>query len=230
MINKVKDTGPKLNPFAIILGIWMSAVIVAAFLLSPPLQGLGEAGRIFYFHVPSAWVGSLAFVCGAIAAGMYLRSRDLKHDAMSKAAAEIGLLFTILATVSGAIWAQAAWGKWWNWDPRQTFIFVVVLIYGAYFALRTSIDNPDQRARIAAVYSFLAMIAAIFLIYIAPRTGIASLHPSPILPSPEEDRGIEPLLLMVFLASMAGFTALFFWMWRIQTRLHEVELRKGESL
>ncbi len=210
--------------------MWMAAVIVAAFLWAPPLKGLGEAGRIFFFHVPCAWVGTLAFLSAAVTGAMFLRQRRLDWDCASAAAAQVGLLFTILATVSGAIWAQEAWGRWWNWDPRQTAIFMVLLIYGAYFALRLSIENPDQRASISAVYAIVALVAAVFLVFIAPRMpGVDSLHPSPVLPSREQDSGIEPRILAVLLSSLAGFTGLYFWMWRVQTRIDRLIMQKEQD-
>lgn len=222
-----RDGGGNSSVLQVVLGIWMTGVILAAFFWSPPLQGLGEAGRIFYFHVPCAWVGTLAYVCAAITGIMYLRTRNLDWDAQSSAAAQVGLLFTVLATLSGAVWAQAAWGKWWNWDPRQVAIFMVLLIYGAYFALRMSLEQPDQRAAIGAVYVILAMVAAFFLTYVAPKMpGIDTLHPSPVLPSGNDEGGIEPRILYVLLASLAGFTGLFFWMWRIQTRIDRLIMRK----
>ncbi len=206
----------------------MAIVIVAVFFWSPPLQGLGEAGRIFYFHVPCAWVGMLAYFTAAYCGVRYLKTRDFDWDCRSSAAAHIGLLFTVLAMISGAIWAQTAWGKWWNWDPREVAILFVLLIYGAYFALRMSIEQPEQRASIAAVYSIIALAAAIFLVFIAVRLpGVFSLHPSPMLPNPNEsDRGIAPRIRMVFRASMLGFTGLFFWIWRIQYGIERLTMRK----
>lgn len=206
----------------------MALVIVAALVVSPPLsRGLGQAGRIVYFHVPCAWVGALAYVVAAYSGARYLQSRKLDWDCKSSAAAQVGLLFTVLATISGAIWAQTAWGKWWNWDPRQTAIFIVLLIYGAYFALRMSIEQPDQRASISAVYSLLAFVAALFLIFVAPRLpGIQSLHPSPVLPDPNQQGGMDPRILAVLLSSLAGFTGLFFWMWQLQAAVERLNLRR----
>ncbi len=214
----------------LVLGIWMAGVVAAAFFWSPPLQGLGEAGRIFYFHVPCAWVGTVAFLCAAYAGLRYLRTRDLEWDCSGAAAAQVGFLFTFLATVSGAVWAQEAWGRWWNWDPRQTAILMVLLIYGAFFALRSSIESPERRAAVSAAYAILAMVAAIFLVYVAPRLpGLDTLHPSPVLPGNDPDRGIEPRILMVLLAALAGFTGLFVWMWRIQTRVDRLLLRREQN-
>lgn len=205
----------------------MCAVIAMAVVISPPLKGLGQSGRIFYFHVPCAWIGALAYIVAAASGIGYLKTRDFTWDCKSASAAQIGLLFTFLATASGAIWAQAAWGKWWNWDPRQSAIFIVLLIYGAYFSLRTSIDSPESRASASAVYSIIAFVAAFFLIFVAPRMpGIESLHPSPVIPSANDEQGIALEVLAVLLASIAAFTALFLWMWRIQYRVAILSRRK----
>ena len=227
----MQGTGRLGQALKTLLGIWMAGVIFAALVWSPPLQGLGEAGRIFYFHVPCAWVGTLAYLMAAVSAAIYLSGHKLEWDCRSAAAARVGLLFTVLATVSGAVWAQASWGRWWNWDPRQRAIFVVLLVYGAYFALRSSIEQPERRAAVSAVYALIALAAAVFLVFIAPRLpGIESLHPSPVLPSPNEHGSIQPRILMVLMASLAGFTGLFAWMWRIQTAIERLTLRRQHYL
>ncbi len=206
----------------------MVMVIIGAFLLTPAMQGLGEAGRILYFHVPCAWVSTVAYLVAAYGGVRYLATRNLDFDRQSAAAAQIGLLFTVLATASGAVWAQIAWGKWWNWDPRQTFIAMVMLLYGAYFALRLSIDQIDQRAVVSSAYVTFALVAAVFLMFIAIRLPHTStLHPSPVLPtqadqdedSPSLKGGMEPDMRIVLMSSLAGFTGLAYWMWRVQVRV-----------
>ncbi len=213
----------------IVLGIWMVVVVILALLVSPPLLGLGDAWRIFYFHVPCAWVSFFAYAVAAYCGARYLLSRRADWDCKSAAASQIGLLFTVLATASGAVWAEAAWGQWWNWDPRETAVFIVLLVYGAYFALRMSIEQPEQRAAISAAYALIAIVPAIFLIYVAPRL-VESLHPSPVLPGGEEKGSIEPFIRNVLFASLAGFTGLFVWMWRIQTRIERIALGKDAQL
>ncbi len=216
----------------------MALVIVGAFLLTPAMKGLGEAGRIVYFHVPCAWVSTLAYLVAAYAGIRYLATRDLKFDRSSAAAAQIGLLFTVLATASGAVWAQIAWGMWWNWDPRQVFIAMVMLLYGAYFALRLSIEQIDQRAVVSAVYAVFALAAAVFLTFVAIRLPhTETLHPSPVLPtqadqddhSPKMQRGMEPDMRLVLFSSVAGFTGLAFWMWRTQVRLDTLSALAAEQ-
>src|SRR6476660_1763600 len=90
----------------LLLGVWMAGVVIAMFLIIPQYAGLGDAGRIIIMHVPTAWVTSLAFAVSAIYSALYLWRRNADYDAGAVAAAEVGFLFCILATVSGAIFAQ----------------------------------------------------------------------------------------------------------------------------
>jgi heme exporter protein C len=115
----------------ICLLVWMCAVITAAFLLPPPQSGLGEVSRIFFFHVPVAWVAVLAFFLSFVFSILHLKSKNLDYDAKASCASRLGLVFAILATISGSIFAKSTWGSFWNWDPRETSIFILLLIYGA---------------------------------------------------------------------------------------------------
>lgn len=162
----------------ITLGLAMAAVIYAMFLVVPQYVGLGEAGRIIIVHVPTAWVTSAAYLVSAIFSILYLRSRSSRHDASAVAAAEVGTLFCIFATVTGAIFAQVVWGTFWNWDPRETSILVLLLIYAAYFAVRSSIDDPARKRRLAAVYNIFACVTMPFLLFVAPRVADSTLHPN----------------------------------------------------
>src|SRR5690349_1224373 len=106
----------------LLLGVWLAGVVVAMFLYAPQYAGLGNAGRIIIMHVPTAWITSVAFAVSAVYSILYLRRRRTTDDAFAVAAAEVGFLFCILATVTGAIFAQLVWGVFWNWDPRETSI------------------------------------------------------------------------------------------------------------
>jgi heme exporter protein C len=162
----------------LLLGLWMAAVIVATFVVVPPIQGLGNVGRIFIIHVPTAWLAVLAFAVSAVFSILYLWRGRIGDDANAVAAAEAGFLYTLLATVTGAIFAQAVWGIFWNWDPRQTSIFVLLLIYGAYFALRSALDDGTRRRRLASVYALLAFVTVPFLMFVIPRAAESTLHPN----------------------------------------------------
>jgi heme exporter protein C len=148
------------------------------FLIIPQYAGLGDAGRIIIMHVPTAWVTSLAFTVSAIYSALFLWRRNPSSDSFAVAAAEVGLVFCILATVTGSIFAQIVWGVFWNWDPRETSILVLLLIYAAYFALRSAIDEPERRRRLSAVYNLFAAVTMPFLLFVAPRVAESTLHPN----------------------------------------------------
>jgi len=206
-----------------ILFIWISLVIIGAFLYAPLAEGLGEYTRVLYFHVPTAWVTVIAFFMGALFSVLYLKKKELKWDYYSEAASQLGIVFALLATVTGLIWAKASWGSFWHWDPRETSIFILLLIYAAYFALRSAIEQEDRRAALSAVYSLLAFVTVPFFIFIVPRI-YASLHPDPII-NTEGKINMDGKMLTVFLSSLAGFTVLFFWMLRIKMELVTLKLR-----
>lgn len=156
----------------------MFAVTAAMFLWVPAQQGLGNTGRIIIMHVPTAWLATLAFGISALYSALYLRRRRPGDDDRALAAVEQGFLFAILATATGSIFAKVVWGSFWNWDPRETSILVLLLIYGAYFALRSAIDDTERRQQLAAAYAVLAFVAVPLLIFVVPRWAESSLHPN----------------------------------------------------
>ena len=221
----------------IVLGVWMVAVIVFGISLPmvdnpqhwyelPLIPALGERARIMFFHVPTAWLSVLAFVSSMIYGIKYLRKKNPDDDIKSASAAGLGFIFCVLATVTGALWAKFSWGTYWNWDPRQTSIFVLLLIYGAYFALRSAIDVEEKRATLAAVYSIIAAVVMPFFMFIMPRI-LESLHPSPILSVSKEQGSMAPNMRMLFFASLAGFTGLYYWMWNLHVRASRLEFHRS---
>ncbi len=189
----------------------------------PYIKGLGENAKIIFFHVPTAWLTVIAFLMSTIYGFQYLRKKDLNDDIKSYTAAQLGIIFCILATITGSIWSKFAWGSFWSWDPRQSSIFALLLIYGAWFALRSSIENEEKRASLSAVYSIIAFVTVPFFIFIMPRI-MLGLHPgseeivdgkivqssSPII-----DFRMNANMLLIFFLSLIGFTILYFWMWRL---------------
>ncbi len=215
----------------IVLGIWLTIIIILALTLPmvpqpqhwydlPIIPGLEEKARIIFFHVPTAWLSVVAFVTSMVFGIRYLRHRKMDDDIKSASAASLGFLFCFLATVTGAIWAKFNWGTFWNWDPRETSIFVLLLIYGAYFALRSAIDVEEKRASLAAVYSIIAAVTMPFFIFIMPRI-LASLHPEPLI-NAQGKVHMNPTMLFVFLGSLAGFTGLYAWIWSLHVRAQRI--------
>ena len=211
-----------------ILGIWMTVVIIASFLYVPAIPGFGATGetaRIIIYHVPVAWIAVLAYLMAMVNSVNYLRKGDLAFDRKAQVNAELGTVFCVLATVTGAIWSHAAWGVYWNWDPRQTSIAVLLMIYAAYFVLRSAISDSDRRARLSAVYSILAFITVPFLVFIVPRI-YYSLHPD-LIGAGEGVSIMSGKVLVVFLASLVSFTALYAWMYKVQIGLENLRYKQA---
>lgn len=232
---------PGLLPrLAWLLWLWISLVIAGAFLYAPLAEGfLGQSSRILFFHVPMAWVAFVAFIAAGIWSVAYLTGRRApRHDRAAAAAVELGLLFGLLATVTGAIWARVMWGAYWNWDPRQTSILIALLFYAAYLALRGAVADASTRARLSAAYAALGLVVAPFLFFVLPRLGF-TLHPEPVVNTTGKLE-VESRMLQVLFASLAGFTLLYFWMHSLRCRVLEreelreigarAELRAGERM
>lgn len=207
----------------VVLLLWIAAGLAAAFLWAPLVPVLGETTRVLYFHIPAAWVTVLALGWSMVHSILYLRRRKLEHDDHAAAGAEIGILFCVAATVSGSLWAKAMWGSYWNWDPRETSIFFLLLIYGAYLALRGAIEGDERRARLAAVYSVVAFVTVPFLIFIVPRL-FFTLHPDPVI----NERGkidMDPRIRTSFFALFFGFIGLFAWVLNLRVRVTRLSRR-----
>lgn len=202
------------------LWLLVCVVIWGAFLpATQPMKGfIGSTGRILYFHVPMAWVSFVAFVTAGVWSLRYLfGGRDPRHDRAATVAVELGLVFGILATVSGAIWARVQWGAYWNWDPRQTSITLALLFYGAYLGLRGAVEDPETRSRLSAAYAILGLVVAPFLYFVLPRITF-TLHPEPVI-NAQGKIEMETPMLLVLLAGALGFTTLFFWLHNLQCRI-----------
>jgi heme exporter protein C len=206
---------------------YMSAVIAAAFLWPQPSQGfIGESSRIVFFHVPCAWTASLAFLAAAAYSLAYLARRNPWHDDIAAAAVRLGLLFAVLTLITGSLFANIMWGSWWNWDPRESSYLLLVFLYAAYLFLRSAIDDPERRARIAAAYALFAAVLMPFLVFVAPRI-TASLHPQTVI-NPQGKILMDTPTKTVFFAALAGFSGLFFWMLSLEARAARLT-RAGEE-
>jgi len=206
-----------------LLFVFLSVVIVGVYLYAPLAKGLGEFTRVMYFHVPTAWITVVAFFMGAFYSVLYLRKRNILFDYYAEAASQLGLIFCLLATVTGALWAKESWGAYWNWDPRQTSIFILLLIYGAYFSLRSAVEQEETKARLSAVYSILAFVTVPFFVFIIPRV-YESLHPDPLI-NQEAKMKMDAKMLTVFLSSLGAFTVIFFWMMNLKKSLIRLTIK-----
>jgi heme exporter protein C len=132
--------------------------------------------RIIFFHVPSAVTSFVAFTVTLASSIAYLKSRRYRWDIISVSSARAGFFFITAALVSGSIWAKVTWGSYWNWDPRETTVLILWFAYAAYFALRASIENPEEKAKSSSILAIFAYVT-VPLSYLSSRIYF-SLHPS----------------------------------------------------
>jgi heme exporter protein C len=192
----------------------------------PLIPGLEDKARNIFYHVPVAWTSVLGFLIALFYGFRFLRTNNIDNDIKSVSSAGLGMMFCILATVTGSIWAKFNWGSFWNWDPRETSIFILLLIYGAYFALRSALGSDEVRARLSAVYSILAGLTAPFFIFIMPRI-VDGLHPG----AKGDTAGSTPVVQLhmptnmriVFFLGIIGFSLFFIWLFNVRVRAARLE-------
>ena len=190
----------------------MLAALYMVFIYAPDTQS-GVVQRIFYFHVPLAWIAFLAFFVVFVASIMYLRKRDKKWDFIASTSAEIGLVFTTLFLATGSIWAKPEWGVWWTWDSRLTSSLILWLIYVAYFIIRSYIIEEGQRARFASVIGIIGFIdvpIVVITIFLWRTT-----HP--------RLEAMDPRVTATLMVSIATFTLIYFLLFALRLSMKQDE-------
>lgn len=188
----------------------MTAAIFMVFVYVPTEAQQGIVQRVFYFHVPCAWVAFAAFVLVAVSGAFYLWFGQEVWDDLAYAAAEIGMLFCTLVLVTGSIWAKPIWGAWWTWDSRLTTTLVLWLLYAGYLMLRVMADEMPQVGRLAAVVGIVA--AADVPVTVVSVRLWRTIHPAVIV-TRQGGHGLEdPRMIATLLVSITAFTALCVWL------------------
>ncbi|HEB12853.1 MAG TPA: cytochrome C assembly protein, partial [Actinobacteria bacterium] len=145
--------------FTGIAAVLMMAGLVGTFFVTAlEVKEIGFTQKIFYFHVPMAATSAVAFGVTLVASIAYVVTRNLKWDVWAAVGAELGLAFGFALLLMGVIWQRSTWGVWWTWDPRLTSYLVVILMYGAYFVLRGSVETATERARYSAAIGILGYV------------------------------------------------------------------------
>lgn len=181
-----------------------------------------ESIRNTYFHVPMWFVLLFLFAASVWKSILFLKNPILENDRKAASYAEIGLLFGFLGLFTGMIWANYAWGKPWSNDIKQLMTAVALLIYLAYFILRSSFDEPEKGARLAAVYNIFAFASLIPLLYVVPRL-FASLHPGAAGSPAFGSQDLDNTMRMVFYPAIIGWTLLGFWIAELRIRTKNIE-------
>lgn len=169
-----------LRTLDILSAILIPAALILILFFTPEEATMGAVQKVFYFHVASAWAGMLSFVVAAGAGIGYLTTRDFKWDWLSLSAVEVGVVFGIVAIVSGMIWAKPIWNVWWVWDPRLTTTAIMELLYVTYFILRSGLNTVETKARLGAVYAIISVIT-VPVTFLSIRL-FRTIHPVVIAP------------------------------------------------
>ena len=215
--------------------LWMTLVIVGAFVLDiPRIKILEHTARNLYFHVPMWFTLMAAALVSAFHSLRYLSTHARLSDIRAAAAARVGVLFGVLGLATGIVWSRFTWylgaDIWWNFDPKQSMAAVQLLIYGGYFVLRSSMDDPEKRGRIAAVYNLFAFTTIPFLLYVLPRQ-MESLHPGAD-GNPAFSDITHPIMRLVFYPAALGFIGLFWILYtqRVRAKWLAVRTREDDEL
>lgn len=197
--------------------ILMALAVYGIFLVAPEDADQGVIQRIFYFHVPIALVSLVAFGVACVAAIMFLRTRRDHWDDVGVAAINFGMVFSVLTVVTGSIWAKASWGTWWVWgDPRLVTYLLVILLYAAYYVLRSSAED-DRRSRYAAIYAIFAF-AGVPLSFYSVRIAESFVHPVVFTRGGADMPNSMLIWFVISLVAMLGMFATFMQLEVLQRR------------
>lgn len=199
-----------LTAVVMLIGLYM------AFIYAPTERTMGDVQRIFYYHVPAAWLAFAGFFLVFVFSLIYLMRSDRKWDIRASTAAEVGILFCSINLITGPIWAKPAWGIWWTWDARLTLTLVLWLIYVGYLMLRHYITDPERRATFSAVVGIIGFID-VPLVYFSIRWW-RTQHPQPVMAG-GEDSGLDPTMWYTLLVCLAGFALLFAYLFKRRAQL-----------
>jgi heme exporter protein C len=197
------------------LALFLVGSFVGLFVV--PADGMqGDIQRLMYVHVPAAWLAFLSFFVVFLMSVLYLIQRDLRWDRIAQSSAEIGVVFTVLTLALGSMWGKPTWGVWWTWDPRLTTTAIMLAIYVGYLAIRSFADDPDKRARWAAIVGIIgfANVPIVYLSVIWWRT----LHQPPSSP-----RSVSPEILWTLMFNLAAFTVIYVYLMLRRVRLAKLE-------
>jgi len=192
----------------------------------PRVADLGHTSRNLFYHVPMWFSMYLMMVLSLVFSIKALRSRSANDDLWAQQFARIGVFFGVCGLLTGIVWSRVTWGfslpannmsAWWPWDPKQSMALVSILIYLAYFVLRSAVEDEQARMRLAAVYNIFAAASIAPLTYIVPRT-LQSLHPGGQSAAPLFDGAIAAEYRLIFYPAVVGFMCLGLWLVELRVR------------
>ena len=207
-------------------GVGVMVMIIGALVVAPREAIEGDVQRILYVHFPSILAAYLSFAIVFVASLVVLFKRDLRWDAVARAAASVGVLFTGITLGTGMFWGKPIWGVYWTWDARLTSTLVLFLIYVAYLLARAVADELDeQAARFAAVF---AIIGALDIpLVVMSVEWWRTLHPQPIVFRGLERPALPNEMLFVLLVGFGGITLLALWLMTLRGEAERLAQRSA---
>ena len=202
----------KISWFSATAAVAVALTVVRVVAFTPIEAVQGPAQKIYYIHVPAAWVAFLAFFLVAVASAVYLWLRDIRLDRFAESSAEVGVVFTTVVLTTGPLWGKPIWGTYWTWDARLTSTLFLWFIYVGYIVLRGAVDDPSLRARYSAVLGILGAFLIPFIhmsVYM-----FRTLHPMPILGQPaalarDSNPALPSEMRNTMLLALLSFTLLY---------------------
>jgi heme exporter protein C len=206
----------------------LALTAVFALWVSPPDAVQGDAMRLLYLHVPSAWLAYLAFFVTAVSSALWLipRTRAPVWDLLAGASAEVGVIFTGLMLAMGSLWGRPIWGVWWAWDARLTTTAVLFFLYLGYLALRRTADTADARGKrcaIAALIAFLDVPLVHFSV-----TWWQTLHQQGTIFNPKLNAQIHGTMAFTLVLSVFAFTLLYIYLTMLRLQIAELDEGREE--
>lgn len=168
---------------------------------APPDAMMGNVQRIMYVHFPSWIATALAYLTAFICSIAYLVRRRPTMDYLAHAGVEVGVLFNTTGLITGSIWGRPTWGVWWTWDPRLTTTALMLVIFLGYLAIRAFLEDPEARARIAALVATIGFLN-LPIVYYSVRWWRTLHQPQS---SPET---VDPQIVLALRVMMIAFALL----------------------
>lgn len=201
--------------------------LVWGFFFTPDDYKQGATVKIIYLHVPAAMMAINAWIMMLVASLVWIVRRHHVSALAARAAAPVGMVFTLIALATGALWGQPMWNTWWEWDPRLTSFLILFLFYIGYIALWSAIEDPDTAADLTGVLCLVGSVFALLSRY-AVNFWNQGLHQGASL-SLDKQENVSDVYWYPLLLCLAGFVLLFLALVLQRTRT-EIRLRRIRAL
>jgi heme exporter protein C len=214
--------------------LWVLAIsstvvgLVWGFFFTPDDIRQGSTVKIIYIHVPAALMAINAWFMMLVASLIWLIRRHHVSALAAKAAAPVGVVMTLIALITGAIWGQPMWGTWWVWDPRLTSFLILFLFYLGYVALWEAIEDSDTAADLTAVLCIVGSVFAVLSRY-AVNFWNQGLHQGTSIPVATGERSVADVFFVPLLIAMVGFGLLCLALTLYRTGT-EIRVRRTKAL